>query len=334
MTTRLRKSLQIARLGGIDKCSKKGESLSSSSCTIHAVPYLNSKYSIMIEKAYVAVGQLCSTNDPSQNAKLAASIIRRAAKLSAKLVMLPEGCDFIATPEEIKELTKPLEQSDFLTKVRKQAKESSCWVSVGVHESSEEDGRVYNTNVLIDDQGQIASKYEKIHLLDVDVQGGDSTQESDLVKEGQRLTDPAETPIGKLGLLICYDLRFPEPALALRRKGAQLIAYNSAFTARTGPPHWEILLRARAIENQAYVLAANQIGTHPSGRQSHGHAMIVSPWGDVLAQCADRPPGEAEKQDEDDGDFCMAPVNLAWVEELRKSMPLMEQRRTDIYNKV
>ncbi|GAA6023682.1 hypothetical protein JCM11491_005271 [Sporobolomyces phaffii] len=288
----------------------------------------------MTDKAYVAVGQLCSTNDPSLNARLACSIIRRAAKLSAQLVLLPEGCDFIATPEEVKALSTTPDQSEFLTKVRKQAKESSCWVSVGIHESSEEEGRVYNTNVLIDAKGNIASKYEKIHLLDVDVQGGDSTQESDLIMEGKRLTEPAQTPVGKLGLHICYDLRFPEGALALRRKGAQLIAYNSAFTARTGPPHWEVLLRARAIENQAYVLASNQIGTHPSGRQSHGHAMIVDPWGSVVAQCSDRPPQDAKEQHEDDGQFCMTAVDLEWVEELRKSMPLLDQRRTDIYNQV
>ncbi|GAA5922751.1 carbon-nitrogen hydrolase family protein [Sporobolomyces koalae] len=288
----------------------------------------------MSAKAFAAVGQLTSTSDPKHNALLACSIVRRAAKLSAKLVMLPEACDFIGTPDETKKLTKSIEESEFLTAVRKQAKESSCWVSVGVHESSEDEGRVYNTNVLIDADGNIASKYEKIHLLDVDVQGGDSTQESDLVVEGKRLTDPAQTPVGKLGLLICYDLRFPEPALALRRKGAQIIAYNSAFTARTGPPHWEVLLRARAIENQAYVLAANQIGEHPSGRQSHGHAMIISPWGDVLAQCADRPPADSKKQSEDDGDFCMTEIDLDWVEELRESMPLLKQRRTDVYGQV
>jgi len=102
----------------------------------------------MSQKAFVAVGQLCSTNDPSHNAKLGRSIIRRAANLSAKLVMLPEGCDFIATPDEIKALTKPLEESEFLNEIRKQAKESSCWVGVGIHEQSEEEGRVYNSNVV------------------------------------------------------------------------------------------------------------------------------------------------------------------------------------------
>ncbi|GAA5899388.1 carbon-nitrogen hydrolase family protein [Sporobolomyces salmoneus] len=288
----------------------------------------------MTSKTYVAVGQLCSTEDPAHNALLACSIIRRAAALSAKLVMLPEGCDFIATPEEIREKSKPIEEHDFLNKVRKQAKESKCWVAVGIHEASDEKDRVYNTNVLIDDQGNIASKYEKIHLLDVDVQGGDSTKESELIKAGERLADPVQTPAGKLGLLICYDLRFPEAARALRKKGASLIGYNSAWTQRTGPPHWEVLLRARAIENQAFVLASNQVGTHPSGRQSYGHAMIISPWGDVLAQCADRPPADPKEQKEDDGDFCMTAIDPEWAEELRESMPLFDQRRTDIYGDI
>ncbi|GAA5877284.1 hypothetical protein JCM16303_006228 [Sporobolomyces ruberrimus] len=311
-----------------------GPSLAPSRSLLHHPALVDHRNLDMSQKAFVACGQMCSTNDPSHNALLACSIIRRAAKLSAKLVMLPEGCDFIGTPDEVRELSKPLEESTFLNAVRKQAKESSCWVSTGVHESSEVEGRVYNSNVVIDSDGNIASKYEKIHLLDVDVQGGDSTQESELVLEGKRLTDPVQTPVGKLGLQVCYDLRFPEGARVLRSKGAQLIGYNAAWTARTGPPHWEVLLRARAIENQAYVLAPDQIGEHPSGRQSYGHAMIISPWGDILAQCADRPPAKAKEQSEDDGEFCMAEIDIAWCEELRESMPLMDQRRTDIYNAV
>lgn len=125
-----------------------GPSLAPSRSLLHHPALLRRATLDMSPKAFVACGQMCSTNDPSHNALLACSIIRRAAKLSAKLVMLPEGCDFIGTPDEVRELSKPLEESTFLNAVRKQAKESSCWVSTGVHESSEVEGRVYNSNVV------------------------------------------------------------------------------------------------------------------------------------------------------------------------------------------
>ncbi|GAA6058511.1 hypothetical protein JCM10212_006950 [Sporobolomyces blumeae] len=285
----------------------------------------------MGQKHFVAVGQMTSTPDPHHNARMACSIIRRAAKCSAKLVTLPEACDFIAGPDEVLKLATSLEESDFLNAIRKEAKESKVWVIVGMHERCKDEERVYNSCVLVSDSGSIASKYEKVHLLDVDVQGGDSVQESSLTKPGERLTEPSETPLGKIGLLVCYDLRFPAAAQNLRRRGAQVISMSSAFTARTGGVHWEPLLRARAIENQAYVLAANQIGTHPSGRQSFGHAMIVDPWGCVVARCSDRPPADATKQGDDEGQFCMSEIDIDWVEELRKSMPLVEQMRDDLY---
>ncbi|GAA6057909.1 hypothetical protein JCM3770_002199 [Rhodotorula araucariae] len=279
-----------------------------------------------------AVGQICSTNNVSRNAALCVSLIRRAAAARCALLFLPEASDFIADAKEVPRLSVSLDESEFVRKVRAQAKESAIFVGVGVHEKATEN-KCYNTNLLISPDGEIVKAYRKLHLFDVKHSGpaGGVMMESNTTIQGDELLDPHETPIGKVGLLTCYDLRFPEPALSLRRRGAQVIAYPSAFTLTTGPAHWEVLLRARAIENQCYILAPAQIGQHSPSRQTHGHAMIVDPWGGVVAQAPDRPPKFPPPDDADTGTFVMHDVDLEWVEQMRKEMPLWEQRRGDVY---
>jgi len=147
--------------------------------------------------------------------------------------------------------------------------------------------------------------------------------ESDTTMPGDRLHDPIETPAGKLGLLTCYDIRFPEVAQVLKSRGAEILAYPSAFTARTGAAHWEVLLRSRAIETQSYVIGAAAVGQHSQTRTSWGHAMIVDPWGTILAQCTDL--------FHEQPTFCLANVDLGGVREIRTRMPVDKQRRTDIY---
>lgn len=169
--------------------------------------------------------------------------------------------------------------------------------------------------------------YRKVHLFDVDIKGGAVIKESNTTIPGDKFLPPYSTPLGQLGLLTCFDLRFPEASLSLRRQGAQLLTYPSAFTTKTGAAHWAPLLRARAIETQCYVLAAAQTGEHSPGRMSHGNACIVDPWGTVVAQCRDVPQGSGE----DEGVFALAEIDLEWLEKLRKEMPLWEQRRTDVY---
>ncbi|KAF9154938.1 Nitrilase, partial [Linnemannia schmuckeri] len=139
-------------------------------------------------------------------------------------------------------------------------------------------GRLYNTHVLISSQGLITQTYRKIHLFDVDIAQGPRLMESNSTVAGDRVVPPVSTPIGKIGLGICYDLRFPEMALALRRKGAEILTYPSAFTIKTGEAHWEVLLRSRAIETQCYVVAAAQVGQHSEKRASYGHAMVQLPF--------------------------------------------------------
>ncbi|SCZ90270.1 BZ3500_MvSof-1268-A1-R1_Chr1-3g01883 [Microbotryum saponariae] len=297
-----------------------------------------------------AVAQICSLPSLTHNVALCRSVIRRAAQAGADLVWLPEASDFIASAADVPGLSRPLDQSVFIDGVKvsrkgvlhcysgypledvrrgisiqAQAKFSKVWVGVGVHESVKGEERCCNTNLLISPEGEVRAAYRKIHLFDVDIRGGTVILESKTTKPGAELFDPVETPLGKVGLLTCYDLRFPEVSLALRRRGAQIITYPSAFTLRT-----EVLLRARAIETQSYILAPAQTGSHTATRQSYGHAMIVGPWGEVLAQCSDRQP-KPYTDGVDDGTFAMADLDLGWLEDVRRDMPLWEQRRSDVY---
>ncbi|ORY74996.1 putative NIT2-nitrilase [Leucosporidium creatinivorum] len=280
-----------------------------------------------------AVAQLCSRSNVAHNLLVCKNVIARASAAGAGLIWLPEASDFIAGPADVPRLSRPLERSEFVDGIKASAKEGRIWVGVGVHETADEK-RCYNTNLLISPEGNIVQAYRKLHLFDVNIKGGAVILESSTTVPGKELLPPAKTPLGKIGLLTCYDLRFPEVSLSLRRQGAQILTYPSAFTLRTGAAHWETLLRARAIETQTYVLAPAQIGSHSPTRQSYGHALIVDPWGTVLAQGTDRQPvavKEGEDGPVDEGTFVTAEVDLSWLESTREGMPLWEQRRGDVY---
>ncbi|GAK68071.1 carbon-nitrogen hydrolase [Moesziomyces antarcticus] len=283
-----------------------------------------------------AVAQIKSTGVIADNLAQAVSVIQRAARSGAKAIFLPEATDFIAPTAAVAELTRSADNAEFVRGIQTAARDAKVWVSVGIHEppSAEQDARdkvenrgrlrCYNTQLLIDQQGDILDKYRKLHLFDVDIKGGLKILESDSTLKGSQLLAPRQTAIGNIGLLTCYDLRFPEPSLSLRRQGAQVLTYPSAFTVRTGAAHWETLLRARAIETQSYVLAAAQVGAHDrTKRVSWGHAMIVDPWGSVIAQAPDIQPYKAT--------YCMADIDLEALENTRQEMPLWHQRRDDIF---
>lgn len=245
-------------------------------------------------------------------------------------MFLPEGAslltatDFIAQADQAAALTRSSECAQFVRGMRDAARAHNVWISVGTHEPSYEPVRAYNTQLLISSAGEIVSSYRKLHLFDVDLQGGPTILESRTTVPGTRIEPPADTPLGRMGLQTCYDMRFAEPALALRARGAQLLTYPSAFAVRTGAAHWETLLRARAIETQCWVLAAAQVGAHPgSTRVSWGHAMIVDPWGSVVAACSDTPPFAPT--------FCIANIDLEGLATVRAEMPLWDQRRADVY---
>ncbi|XP_050427011.1 nitrilase and fragile histidine triad fusion protein NitFhit isoform X2 [Adelges cooleyi] len=203
------------------------------------------------------------------------------------------------------------------------AKSLGVWVSLGGFHEKFSDTKLYNTHVVIDDRGEIASKYHKIHLYDVELPSRNiNAKESSLIEAGSEIVTPVHTAIGNVGLAICYDMRFPQMAMALAEKGADILTYPSAFFFGTGAIHWEVLLRSRAIETQCYVIASAQTGSHSSSRKSWGHSLVVDPLGTVIAQCSDEP------------GFVLAPIDLTLVNSIRATMPLVNHRRYGIYPKM
>ena len=182
--------------------------------------------------------------------------------------------------------------------------------------------KVYNTHLVISDKGEIVSVYRKIHLFNLEIPGVVRLLESEFSIAGNRIISPVSTPIGKVGLSICYDLRFPELSISLAKSGADVLTYPSAFTVPTGLAHWEILLRARAIENQCYVIAAAQVGVHNEKRSSYGHAMIIDPWGAVIAQCGD---GVG---------LAVALISQNFLKTARSKLPIWNDRKSELYGEI
>ncbi len=267
--------------------------------------------------ARVAVCQMTSGPDLDRNLDQALSLIRVAAAEEAELVCLPENFERMASAGEKQAGATPIDGpgASVLDPIRAVARELGLWILAGSFaERIAASSKIHNTSALIDSDGEIASVYRKIHLFDVEIGDGARYRESELVQPGERLT-VAETPVGQLGLSVCYDLRFPELYRELVKLGAELLAVPAAFTAKTGQAHWEVLLRARAIENQCFVLAPAQTGRHPGDRKTWGHAMIVDPWGTVLADAGT------------EVGVVAAEVNLEQLRELRRTMPVLGHRR-------
>ena len=215
-----------------------------------------------------------------------------------------------------------MSKSPFVIGLREDAKKHSLPISVGVHEPSDDpqSKRIKNTLLWIDEQGEIAHRYQKLHLFDLDLSqdGGPVLKESTTTEPGNKILPPFKTSLGNVGAMICFDLRFPEISLTLKRQNADVLLYPSAFTVPTGKAHWLPLLRARAIECQAYVIAAAQVGAHNEKRVSYGHSIVIDPWGEVVAELG----GETK----DEPEMVLADINLDRVTDVRKKQPLL--RRT------
>ncbi len=256
----------------------------------------------------VAVCQMSSGPDLAKNLDRAVALLRVAAAEGATLAGLPENFERMASAAATRAGARPL-VGPVLGTIREAARALKLWVLAGAFaEAIPGASKVYNTSVLLDAEGEIVTLYRKLHLFDAELGDGAEYRESDSVKPGDVLS-VAETPVGQVGLSVCYDLRFPELYRELVKMGAELLAVPAAFTEKTGQAHWEVLLRARAIENQCFVFAPAQTGEHPGNRRTFGHAMIVDPWGEVLANVGTTPGVAA------------AEIDLAKLRELRRSMP-------------
>jgi deaminated glutathione amidase len=266
----------------------------------------------------VAAVQLNSTADPAANIVVADRLTRAAAADGAKLIVLPEKWTAIGTDDELRAAAETLE-GPAIEWARSTARELSVDLVAGsILERVAGAEKLANTSVHVDPWGEVKAVYRKVHMFDVDV-GGRSYRESDLEEPGAEIVLSATADGIELGLSVCYDLRFPELYRILAVRGARVIAVPAAFTLGTTRDHWETLLRARAIENQAFVIAANQVGSHPGGYRSGGRSMIVDPWGLVLAQAPDR-----------EGHI-VAELDLERQREIRAQLPALANRRAEVY---
>lgn len=272
-----------------------------------------------------AVCQVTATPDKEANFSACKQLLEEARQRGACMVFLPEGFDYIGSSrEETLSLSETL-GGDTISRYTQLARKLEVWLSLGgFHERGHDwdnDRRIYNSHIIINDKGDIMSVYRKSHLFDVELpEKGVSLKESAFTIPGASLVPPVQTPIGKVGLGVCYDLRFPELSLALQRHGAEILTYPSAFTVATGAAHWEVLLRARAIETQCFVLAAAQVGWHHEKRSSYGHTLAVDPWGEVVGDCGGEKPG-----------MVLVEVDLEKVSRTRKNMPVQQHRRDNAF---
>lgn len=257
---------------------------------------------------------MTSTEDREANLVQAMGLVDRAVERGAELVALPENVDLIG-PQGVKvSAAEPLDGPTF-DLFRRKAVEEGIWLLAGsIAEVSSSPDKARNTSILFAPDGTRAAVYRKIHLFDIDLEKGPSFRESDVVERGDEVV-VADTELARIGLTICYDLRFPELYRALVSKGAEVIMIPSAFTMQTGKDHWEVLIRARAIENTSWVIAPAQSGHHGGKRWSYGHAMIVDPWGAVVAQCSDGP------------GLCVAEIDPEQLARVRRELPSIHHRR-------
>jgi predicted amidohydrolase len=260
--------------------------------------------------------QLRSGRSVKPNLDKAEELIRRAAKGGAIYVQTPENTGLMELkPELVLEAAETEERSAALAHLRALARELGIFLHIGSLAIKLDPSRVANRSYLIDPEGRVTARYDKLHMFDVDLPGGESYRESQYFRPGDKAV-VADLPFGRLGLSICYDLRFPALYRALASAGAEFIAVPSAFTRQTGEAHWRVLIRARAIETGAFVLAATQGGLHENGRATYGHSLIVSPWGEVLAEGGEDP------------SVIFADIDLAASEEARARIPALKHGRS------
>ncbi|KAH8677902.1 carbon-nitrogen hydrolase [Xylariales sp. PMI_506] len=327
--------------------------------------------------AIAAVGQICSTASMAHNLEQCVKLVAKAAAAGAKVLFLPEASDYIGTsPAESLSLARPVASSPFVLGLQSAAAKHSLAVHVGIHvpvtvkplstttlspvlssvpttsesgaDAAAENGgivtKLYNRTIWINEDGTINEKgnYNKLHLFDFA-----ALRESATTQAGTSFTAPFPSALGRIGSLICFDLRFPEAALHLTQPPAtsgfatapaQVLLYPSAFTVPTGRAHWEVLLRSRAIETQSWVVASAQVGRHGAGakRVSYGRSMVVDPWGKIVLELKGVRGGDSDAEWEAEegavGELGLVDIDLSQWEAVREKMPLI--RRTDVYSEV
>ncbi|GMP68756.1 hypothetical protein CsSME_00028266 [Camellia sinensis var. sinensis] len=266
----------------------------------------------MANSVRVAAVQMTSMDNIAANFATCSRLVKEAAAAGAKMVCFPESFSYVGFNDvNTVKIGEPLD-GPIMKGYCSLARESKLWLSLGgFQERGSDDEHLRNTHVLIDDVGNIRSTYSKIHMFDVDIPGGAVYKESGF-------TEPADSPLGRVGLTVCYDMRFPGLYEQLRfNHEAQVLLIPAAFTKVTGQAHWEILLRARAIETQCYVIAAAQAGKHNENRESYGDTLIIDPWGTIVGRLSDRL----------STGITVADIDFSLIDSVRAKMPIAKQRK-------
>jgi len=264
----------------------------------------------------IALLQMTSGTDPQANAASICEAANRAASLGAAMLFTPEMAGLLdqkrsrASENIVRE-----GQSQLVKDVARAADEAGIWVSLGLPVENARGGWA-NRTILFDTAGKIAARYDKIHMFDMALDGGESWQESRAYDPGKEAVSCPDTPLGRLGLTICYDIRFPALFEELGRHACDAIATPAAFTVPTGRAHWHLLQRARAVEASAFVIAAAQVGEHEDGRRTYGHSLVIDPWGEVLLDMGGEEAGLG---------FCE--IDLGRIAEVRGQLPSLANRR-------
>lgn len=264
------------------------------------------------------VGLIQTRTPASQEAALAhvLPLVREAAAQGAQLIATPEGSNLLQkNRDKLFPALKSPEEDPFVQGMRAAAKELSVWILIGSALVKREDGKCANRAVLIDPEGRVSATYDKLHMFDVDLPTGETARESESYEPGDRAVT-ADIPGTRLGLTICYDLRFPALYRALALAGAEIMTIPAAFTRPTGEAHWEILMRARAIETGSFVIAPAQGGFHEDGRGTWGRSIAIGPWGEVLG-----------KLDHDEPGVLVVDIDLAAAGKARRAIPALANAR-------
>jgi predicted amidohydrolase len=264
----------------------------------------------------IALFQSNTGIDPKANAEALVGAIEEAAKGDAAMLFTPEMSGLLDRDSQRASTNLRREEDDYvLAACREAAREHGIWLHLGSVAVLVDDGKVANRGFVIDRNGNIRARYDKIHLFDVDLPTGESWRESTVYRPGNGAVLVNGTPAGKLGLTICYDLRFPTLFARIAEADADVISVPAAFTVPTGRAHWHVLLRARAIEAGVFVVAAAQVGRHEDGRQTFGHSVVVDPWGDVLLDMGE------------ERGVGFADIDLARISDVRSRIPALNHRR-------
>lgn len=264
----------------------------------------------------VAVFQSTTGIDPVANARALTDAIEQAAAGGAEILFTPEMSGLLdRDSERAAQVLRQQEDDSVLAACREAAARHRIWLHIGSLAVVAENGKIANRAFVIDREGQVRATYDKLHLFDVDLPTGESWRESNVYSPGQGVVLVNGTPVGKLGLTICYDLRFPGLFARLAESDADVIAVPAAFTVPTGKAHWHVLLRARAIEAGLFVVAAAQVGHHEDGRNTFGHSLVVDPWGEVLLDMGEEP------------GLGFADIDLKRISDVRSRIPALSHRR-------